>query len=201
MIFNLTNKISMRLVNFILIAIIAVAMVFLMLKVTSYLKNFLLEQRFTSVMQASEVRCDEGITDLDSFVAFYNRMDLIYNVFAAVYSSDFELLTRRHPDIMVGKTVKFEPFEHSEVIEAIAAGYSDLVIVPFTVMFDNGGHETYPTPLHFQKVDYGDTYVIAMVATPFIEDSVTLPNYYYPILYSFFITVLSVAIILIVIKL
>ena len=138
--FNFKNKISMRLINFALIAIIAVAMVFLMLKVTSSLKTYLMEQRFNLIMQAVEVRCYEGIADLDSFGTFFNRLDAVYNVFAAVYSSDFALLTNRHPDIMVGRTVNFNPFDHPEILEALNNKNSDSVTVPFTVVLDSGDH-------------------------------------------------------------
>ena len=194
------NRLKLRAINFIVIIGIALALTVAMVSITSVFRDYLLEQRFKANVQTVEARCDLGITDIDSFRDFIERVDTIYNVFAAVYDSNHNIISRRHPDITAGRTVFFDPFAHTDLIEAVSEKNTGIITVPFLVVLDNGKEVRYPTPVFFRIVPYFDDNIIVIVATPFIGDTIQLPDFYYPVWSIVFVLVLSGGFIILILK-
>ena len=151
--------------------LLAVLMVVITINTT---KQVWMHDRFQLFCETVDVRCDEGITFLPSFIEYFNGLDRIYNVFAAVYDRDLKLLTSRNPDVIPGRTVFFEPFEYPAVIALTKINEKGTVAVSFDVILDNGKSKTFSTPVYYRWVD---DYLV-MMATPFIPDTINIPNTY-----------------------
>jgi hypothetical protein len=156
-------------VDLIKLSLLAVFMVVLTVNTT---KEVWMHDRFQILVETVDVRCDEGITSLPSFCEYFNGIDRIYNVFAAVYDRDLKLLTSRNPDITPGRTVFFEPLKYPAVITLINFNENGFVSVSFDVKHDNGKVKTLKTPVYYRWVE---NYLV-MMATPFIPDTIDIPR-------------------------
>ena len=190
------NKLKLRFINFLLIGIIAIILISLSIITTSSFKKYLMEQRFYSYVQIVEARFDKDTTDLNSLCHDFNNLDSIYNVFAAVYNANYELLTNRHPDLTIGRVIEFKPFDYDEIKSAINKNQSGFVNVSLKVILENGKYVKYPMPIYFWNLNE----VIIMIGTPYIEDTISLPIYFNAIIYIIITCILAVFITLIVIK-
>ena len=176
------------LVEVLKLAFLALLMVFVTINTT---KQIWMEDRYTLLREITDARCDEGVTSLPAFCKFFNNLDIVYNVFAAVYDKDLNLLTDRNPDITPGRTVYFEPLQYSEIVLVVKAAKTGTITVNFDIQLDSGKVNTYSTPVYFRWV--GD--VLVMMATPYISDTIRIPNTYIIIfLVTVFLLFLSIAI-------
>ena len=135
-------------------------------------KQVWMQDRFQLIAETVDARCDEGISSLRAFCAYFNGIDRIYNVFAAVYDKDLRLLTARNPDVIPGRTVFFEPLIYPSVIALTRVNDKGIVVVAFDVTLDNGRARTFSTPVYYRWVE---DYLVVM-ATPFIPDTINIPN-------------------------
>ena len=159
------------LIDIVKLILLAVLMVVITINTT---KKVWMHDRFQLLVETVDVRCDEGITSLPTFCEYFNNTDKIYNVFSAVYNRDLRLLTSRHPDIIPGRTVYFDPFRYPQVVNFIRVNQSGTIAVSFDVKLDNGKTKTYTTPVYYRWV--GDYLVV--LATPYIPDTISIPNTY-----------------------
>ena len=158
-------------IEIIKLILLAVLMVVVTINTT---KQVWMHDRFQLLSETVDVRCNEGIITLSAFCEYFNGLDRIYNVFAAVYDKDLELLTARNPDMIPGRTVYFEPFKYPAVVALTKINEKGVVAVAFDVILDNGKTKTFNTPVYYRWVE---NYLV-MMATPFILDTINVPNTY-----------------------
>ena len=182
-------------IDIIKLVLLAILMVVVTINTT---KQVWMNDRFQLLVETVDVRCSEGITSLPTFCEYFNGIDRIYNVFAAVYDSDLRLMTSRNPDVIPGRTVFFEPLKYPAVIALTRINDKGIVAVSFDVILDNGKTKTFSTPVYYRWVgDY-----LVMMATPFIPDTINIPNTYIVIfLATAFLLFLSICIPLMVLYL
>jgi len=182
---RLTSK--TRLISISSSIIISALLIFLMLVVIDHMKRGIMEDRFSLLIQMVNTRCDEEKTvNVDELCAYIASVDSYYDVFAAVYDSGFNNLSIRHPDVTIGQTISFNPAELENALKSFKAIDSDFTILNFIVFFDTGKEAIYRTPLYLRRVTVDDDYVIVALATPFIDDLISLPRSYFIIIYIIF---------------
>ena len=175
-------------INILKLILLAIIMVIVTVNTT---KQVWMHDRFNLLVETADVRCDEGIISPFSFCEFFNGIDRIYNVFAAVYDWDLQLLTSRNPDVTPGRTVFFEPLKYPSVCALIKLSNKGTITVSFDVALDNGKIKTYSTPVFYRWVG---NYLV-MIATPLIPDTITIPSTYIVIfLATAFLLFLSICI-------
>ena len=167
------------------IAIIAVLSVILSLSlmgIINALKKSWMETQFETITQSINVRVNDESTDFQQLCHYIESVDTYYNVYAAVYSVNFELFTKRHPDITPGRTVYFNPMVHEGLLAAIKTELTGNTKVNFEVIYDSGKKEVYYTPVFFHWVEDG----IVLMGIPQIPDTVQLPQFYSVLIYIVF---------------
>ena len=164
----MSSKFKLHLMNVLIILSISVVLTIVMLRVTSHVKQTWLEERFRYIVQMSDTRCKEGANDLQQFCEYFSGLDMYYNVFAAVYDKDFELLSKRHGDITIDRHVRFDPFSHSMLNDALKNEDIGVTTVFLEIFDDDLKHVTYRTPVWHKRVAIADSYVYVIIALPFI---------------------------------
>ena len=149
------------------LVILAALMVVVTINTT---KTVWMIDRFNLFVDVVNARCNEGVRSVEYFEA----LDNIYNVYAAVYDKSFNLLTNRHPDIIPKRTVFFEPLQYPEIKIAIENSQQGIINTNFEVTYVSGKRKVYTTPVFYRWVD--DALII--MATPFIPDTINIPNTY-----------------------
>jgi len=187
------TKIKNYIIVSFLVIITAIGASALLYYTTIFEKHNLMEKRFYDYVSIINDRCDEeeynirksgAVNTVQQMITFINKLDAHYNVFAAIYDSEHNLLTGRHPDILVNRTVFFHPFDYPKIINAFMARPYGIITVDFTVEYNNGTIKIYATPLLFRRIFIEDDYLIVVMATPYIPDTIELPFYYNIIIYT-----------------
>ena len=179
----INKKIKCQLFNIVIIAVLSVVLSLSLMGIVNALKKSWLETQFETIKKSIDIRIDNEIADISLFCHYMETVDMYYNVYAAVYSSNFELLTNRHPDITPGRTVFFNPLIHDYLLSAMEKEQTGKVNVTFEVVYDSGKKGKYITPVYFRWFGGG----VALMAIPQIPDTVELPKFYTILIYSVFV--------------
>lgn len=170
-------------------------------KVIDFARQKELERQFIQFVETVNMRCDEIAIltgDSSALVEFVNRLDSIYNVYAAAYDrslidwvnykplTDECLLTKRHPDVLLGRTVLFNPFDHVNLLKLWSKDKTGIIMVDFGVRYDDGKLNIYPTPVYHRRIDIEDSQFIVAMAVPFIPDCAIVPDYIYSVMFIVF---------------
>jgi len=184
-----------RIASWALIALASMVLSLAMNASIGYAKKSRLETRFSSLAERADARLDEEEViakklgpahSAEGLIEYFNEADTIYNVFAALYDSDYNLLTSRHPDVTVDRVVFFEPLSYEWVIDAMESSDSGVLAVGFAIARRDGREDSYTTPLYFRKISAGGERLTAALAIPLIYDTVELPASFYLTIYAIF---------------
>ena len=176
------SKIKRQLFGFAIIAALSIILSLSLMGIINTLKKSWLETQFETIATSINIRIDDKGMDFQHFCRFIESVDTYYNVYAAVYSANLELLTKRHPDITPGRTVFFDPLIHDGLLSAAKTEQTGKINVHFEVIYDNGKKAVYFTPVFFRWFDDG----ITLMAIPQIPDTVDLPKFYAILIYTVF---------------
>jgi len=142
-------------------------------------RNSLIEEKFRTLAQSVAVKCDaanmqlkDPLTDpeevLERLIIYFEQLDLIYNVFAAIYDENLRILTNRYPNLTLSRTEALDPIRDVTVRERLLNEENGMLNnCKFTVIFDNGKTTHQTASLYFHKIHFSKDFVITVIAIPY----------------------------------
>ena len=140
-------------------------------------KDFKIEERYNVLKYVVDAKISV-INDKEHICRFFEHLDTIEHVFAAVYDENFNCLTNRHPDVYPDKIIMFNPLEHEHIVNHIQENESGELECDFNVISNKNKTYSLYTLVYYIKVYFDDGYITCMISTPYVNDYVKMGDDY-----------------------
>ena len=140
-------------------------------------KDFKIQERYNVLKYVVDAKIAVDATKKNIYT-FFEHIDSIEHVFAAVYDENLNCLTSRHPDIYPNKTIMFDPLEHDHIVKHIREHETGELECNFKVIMANGKTQTLFSLIYYTKVHFEDSYIICVISTPYVHETVKMGSDY-----------------------
>jgi len=128
----------------------------------------------------------------ENICTFFEHIDSIEHVFAAVYDENLNCLTSRHPDIYPNKTIMFDPLEHDHIVKHIREHETGELECKFKVITAKGKTQTLFTLVYYTKAHFEDSYIICVISTPYVHETVRMEGDYLRVFLLSLVLIISI---------
>ena len=139
-------------------------------------KDFKIQERYNILKFVVDAKIIVN-SNKENICTFFEHIDSIEHVFAAVYDENLNCLTNRHPDLYPAKTIMFDPLEHEHVVKHMQEHESGELECNFKVT-EKGKDQLLFTLVYFTKVHFEDSYVTCVISTPYVHENVKMGGDY-----------------------
>ena len=140
-------------------------------------KDFKIQERYNILKYVVDAKISV-VSNKEYICRFFEHIDTIEHVFAAVYDENLNCLTNRHPDVYPNKTIMFDPLEHDHIVKHIREHETGELDCTFKVVTAKGKAQSLYTQVYYTKVHFDDSYVICVISTPYVHETVKMGEDY-----------------------
>ena len=150
-----------------------------------------IRERYNILKFVVDTKVSLGI-DKERICVFFEHLDSIEHVFAAVYDEELNCLTNRHPDVYPDKIIKFDPLEHDDIVKHMKEYNSGEFECDFKVISDKNKNQVLFTLVYFTKVHLEDSHILCVISTPYVNEKVKFEKEYLQIILISFILIITI---------